>query len=281
MARAGTLSGAVQQMEVGIATVSRRIERLEAAVGHPLFARHQSGYRLTEDGAALIPRAEEMEASALALTSGLGRDTAVSGVVRLATAENLATGLILPALGRLRADYPLLSLEIVTDVATVNLHRRDADIALRMVKPDRGNVSLQRLGRLGFGLYGAPAYMATRPAPADASRFDQDALIGWTDAYAHLPAAQWVERVLKGRAPALATTSLATQLTACATGLGLAILPHFLARPRGLVCLDGDLGLDQTIWLVTHSDLLQTRRVRAVADFLRALVEDRRGDLSG
>lgn len=281
MARAGTLSGAVRQMGVGIATVSRRIARLEAAVGQPLFARHQSGYRLTEDGAALIPRAEEMEASALALTSSLGQKTAVSGSVRLATAENLATGLILPALGPLRTAYPHLSLEIVTDVATVNLHRRDADIALRMVKPDRGNVSLQRLGSLGFGLYGAPEYVAERPVPADASPFGQDAMIGWTDAYAHLPAAQWMERLLKGHPPALATTSLATQLSACVQGLGLAILPHFLAKPRGLVCLDGDLGLDQTIWLVTHSDLLQARRVRVVADFLRALVEEHRRDLSG
>ena len=269
------------QMGVGIATVSRRIERLEAAIGQPLFARHQSGYRLTEDGAALIERAEEMEATALALTSGLPEKAAVSGTVRLATAENLATGLILPNLGRLKTSYPDLSLDIVTDIGTVNLHRRDADIALRMVKPDRGNVSLQKLGTLGFGLYGATDYVSTQHLAQDANAYDSASFIGWSEAYAHLPAAQWVERMLKGRAPALTTTSLATQLTACANGLGLAVLPHFLARSNGLTCLDADLGVDQLIWLVTHTDLAQSRRVRAVADFLRDVVNTNRTALSG
>ncbi|MEP2424934.1 MAG: LysR family transcriptional regulator, partial [Tateyamaria sp.] len=134
VARAGTLSGAAAALGVGIATVSRRVERLERAIGQPLFARHHSGYRLTEDGSSLIERAEEMEANALALATGSRHEAAVSGTVRLATAENLATGLILPALGSLKAQYPRLSLEIITDIATANLHRRDADIALRMVK---------------------------------------------------------------------------------------------------------------------------------------------------
>ncbi|WP_120632552.1 LysR family transcriptional regulator [Ruegeria sp. EL01] len=281
VARAGTLSGAAAQMGVGIATVSRRVERLEMAIGQPVFTRHQSGYRLTDDGAALIERAEEMEAAALSLASGLHHDAPVAGTVRLATAENLATGLIIPELGRLRAEFPQLSLEIVTDIATVNLHRRDADIALRMVKPDRGNVSLQRLGSLGFGLYGTAEYVSARGTASDDGAFDTDDFIGWSEAYANLPAAQWVERILKGRPPALVTTSLATQLRACESGLGLAILPYFLARPRGLVCLDADLGVDQTIWLVTHSDLVHSRRVHAVAEFLRDLVQGNRVRLSG
>lgn len=279
MARAGTLSGAVAQLGVGIATVSRRIERLEAALGQPVFTRHQSGYRLTADGVALIEPAQEMEAAALSLTSGLQHDAPIAGTVRLATAENLATGLIIPELGRLKAEYPQLSLEIVTDVATVNLHRRDADIALRMVKPDRGNVSLQRLGSLGFGLYGSAEYVSARDAASDQCSFENDDFIGWSEAYATLPAARWVEQILKGRPPALMTTSLATQLAACQSGLGLAILPHFLARPRALVCVDADPGVDQTIWLVTHSDLIHARRVSAVAQFLRDLVQKNRTHL--
>ncbi|MEM8571493.1 MAG: LysR family transcriptional regulator [Pseudomonadota bacterium] len=281
VARAGSLSGAVAQLSIGIATVSRRIERLESALGQPVFTRHQSGYRLTDEGAALVERAEEMEAAAQAITSGFRQDAPVSGVVRLATAENLANALIVPALGRLRETYPNLSLEILTDVTTVNLHRRDADIALRMVKPDRGNVTLQRLGPLGFGLYGSTGYLSRRVAASDASSYETDAFIGWTEAYTALPAAQWIERVLQGRPAALTTTSLASQMVACAHGLGLAVLPHFLARPQGLVCLDGDLGVDQTIWLVTHSDLAQSRRVGVVADFLRDLVKRQRAALAG
>ncbi len=281
VARTGTLSGAARLLGLGLATVSRRIERLEAALGQPLFLRQQSGYRLTEDGAGLKEHAEEMEAAALSLTSGLRQETTISGTVRLATAENLATELILPAMGQFRADYPQLRLDIVTDVATVNLHRRDADIALRMVKPDRGHVSLQRLGTLGYGLYAAPAYLAARAPTPDASAFDADDFISWADSYAGLPAAQWIERMLRGRAPVITTTSLATQVTACASGLGLAVLPHFLTRQHNLTCLRTDLGIDQPIWLVTQSDLAQSRRVRVVADFLRNLVRQNSAALSG
>lgn len=281
VSRAGTLSGAAERLGLGLATVSRRIERLEAALGQPLFLRQQSGYRLTEDGAGLVERAEAMEAAAASLSAGTRREASVSGTVRLATAETLATGLILPELWRLRAEHPGLTLELVTDVSTVNIHRRDADMALRMVKPERGNVSLRRVGRLGYGLYGAPGYVAARDPARDAGAFDADDFIGWSEAQAHLPAAEWVERMLRGRAPAITTTSLATQLAACRGGLGLAVLPHFLARPHDLTCLDPDLGIDQSIWLVTQSDLAQSRRVRAMSEFLHGLVRRHAAALGG
>lgn len=78
----------------------------------------------------------------------------MAGSVRLATADNLANPLIIPSLARLFAIHPDLRVELVTGVQTVNLHRRDADLAVRMVKPDAGNVTIKRLGTLGFGLYG-------------------------------------------------------------------------------------------------------------------------------
>src|SRR5690606_19635765 len=101
-----------------------------------------------------------------------------------------------------------LALEVVTDVQTVNLHRRDADLAIRMVKPERGNVTVRRLGTLGYGLYASQGYMDRRAAKREDSRFDTDRFIGWCETYGHLPAAQWVERMLRGRAPVLATTTL-------------------------------------------------------------------------
>ena len=278
VARAGSLSGAASPLSIGLATVSRRVERLEASLGRPLFLRHYTGYRLTEDGAALVERAEEMEAAARAFDSGLPEEPEVSGTVRLATAENLATALILPALPGLRRAHPRLTLEIATDIATVNLHRRDADIALRLVKPDRGHVSVQRVGLLGYGLYGAPSYIDGRAGSSEVD-LEQDDFIAWAEGYGQLPAAHWIERALRGRAPAAVTTSLAAQVAACASGLGLAVLPHLLARPHALISLDYDLGIDQPIWLVTQTDLASSRRVQAVASFLREVVSERRDAL--
>lgn len=169
----------------------------------------------------------------------------------------------------------------MTDIATVNLHRRDADLALRMVKPERGHITFRRLGTLGYGLYGSPDYMAQRAVSPDSGAYDSDAFITWSETQAHLPAAQWIERILQGREPELATTSLSCQVEAAKAGLGLAVLPHFLAQTAGLVCVDSDIGVDQSIYLVIHSDLTQSRRTRAVADFLVDLVDRNRARLSG
>lgn len=197
IARSGTLSGAAHALRMGVATVSRRLDRLEAALGLPLFSRHQQGYRLTDDGEALLERAEALEHAGLAFGEAGQLQGQVAGTVRLATAENLANPLIIPSLPTLFAQHPELRVELVTGVQTVNLHRRDADLAVRMVKPDAGHLTLRRLGTLGFGLYGTGAYLDARSPGVDAASFDQDDFIGWNETQSHLPAARWMTRMLR------------------------------------------------------------------------------------
>lgn len=274
IARAGTLSAAANTLGLGIATVSRRLERLETVLGVSLFTRHQSGYQVTDEGAALIVKAEALEQAGQAFgaaAEGLGD---VTGCVRLATAENLANPLIIPSLEGLFARHPELRIEVLTGIQTVNLHRRDADLAIRMVRPEQGNVTLRRLGVLGFGLYGSPEYVQHRQhakTGADMARFDSDDFIGWTELRNHFPAAQWLDRALGGRPCRITASTLANQIAAAGAGLGLAVLPHFLARQAGLACVHAELGADQPIWLVIHSDLVHSRRVRVVADHLSEL----------
>jgi len=280
IARHGTLSGAAISLGMGVATVSRRLDRLETVLAVPLFSRHQSGYRLTDDGQALLERAEALEHAGHAFAASAQNQGRIAGSVRLATAENLANPLIIPSLDRLFSLHPDLRIEIVSGVRTVNLHRRDADLAVRMLKPEVGNVMIKRLGSLGFGLYGAHSYVHARRAGPQATTFDDDVFIGWTESYRHLPAAKWITRALRARTCKVETNTLSAQLTAAAAGLGLAILPHYLARRAGLVCLLPQIGADQPIWLVIHADLAHSRRVRAVADHLIALFEEKQSELN-
>ncbi|WP_375193792.1 LysR family transcriptional regulator [Marinobacter sp.] len=280
VARRGTLSGAALDLNLGIATLSRRIERLEKALGMPLFIRQQSGYLLTEEGAGMVDRAEAMETAAAAFSYGNSGQAQPTGKVRLATAENLANELIVPALPAFHEQYPGVTIELITDIHTLNLHRRDADLALRMVRPERGNVTLRRLGILGYGLYRGPGYSPKASSDPDSAPFDGADFITWNDRQADLPAAQWVERILRGREPVMTTTSLASQISATKAGLGLAVLPHLVATNAGLICEQSDLGIDQPIYLVIQSDLTKSRRIRAVADFLVHLVEQNAHRLS-
>ena len=273
VARTGSLSRAGQALGVNASTVGRRIEALEAGLGVRLFQRAQTGYALTDEGQDLVGRAERIEEAAIAFERRAEAGERVEGRVQLATAENLANALIIPALGGFRERHPNMTLEIVTDIRSVNLHRREADIALRLVRPVQGNVTIQRLGVQRYGLYGSLDHLARR-APHRGARFDADRLIAWSEDYADLPAARWIERVLEGRAPALVTSSLQGQVVAARAGLGLALLPCFLgdAEPslRRIAC-DAD-AIEQDVWLATHSDLVGSARVQAVTGFLGELI---------
>lgn len=320
VARAGSLSAAASELGLGVATVSRRISRLEQALAVALFSRHQNGYRLTNDGTGLLVRAEGAESAMNSLVAAGEAAGQVAGRVRLATAEYLAADILLPALPRLLQCYPSLSVDIVTDVSLANLHRRDADLAVRMVRPEHGNLRIRRLGTLGYGLYGSADYLRglagqagragqqrTRQKRAgqensfagksgqalsawDLSERDLSScdFVTWSESYSHLDAARWVQKILRQRTPLLTVTSMTSKIAALKAGLGLGVLPHLVAIPAGLQAV-GDSSVkqalsaevDQDIWLAIHKDLAESPRVRAVADFLAGVITDQAALLRG
>ena len=282
VARAGSLIKASASLGVNPSTVGRRIELLERLIGVTLFARAQTGYELTDEGHELVARAEQMEETAFAFQRSASVNAKVRGRVRLATAENLANLIVIPALARLKMLHPDLEVEVVTDIRSANLDRRDADIALRLVRPSQGNISIRRVGVQRYGLYGSVDYLAKR-LPSGAGRFDADEFITWTESYADLPAARWVAAILQGRAPAVRTSGLYGQYSAAVAGLGLAVLPCFVGdRNDQLRRLDCEAdAIFQDLWLVMHTDLRASTRLRVVADFLVELVRDNAAHLEG
>jgi DNA-binding transcriptional LysR family regulator len=267
---------------VSQSTVGRRIAELEARLATRLFARHQTGYHLTDEGRELLARAEAVEDNMLAFERGAsGLSPGVSGLVRLATSDNLASDLVIPALPRFVARHPQLRLEIVTTTAAVELGRRDADLALRLVRPSHGNLKARRLGAMSYGVYGHRDYLARHPAPAG-DPLGGRAMITWDEAHAHLPAAQWLAKRAPDARVALAVSTLRAQIAAARAGLGLAVIPDFLVDDPNLerVLAPGDVFSDG-VWLVMHADLAASSRVRAVADFLAEAVEQARPALEG
>ncbi|WP_052189438.1 MULTISPECIES: LysR family transcriptional regulator [Xenorhabdus] len=281
VAQTGTISNASMLLSVGIATVSRKIERLEKTFGMPLFLRHQTGYQLTEDGRELLEKAKVMEIAANSFLTEVDIRTKIAGKVRLATTELLANDLIIPNLSILQKNYPDLTLEIITDVQTVNLHRRDADLALRLVRPEQGHVTVRQLGILGFGLYSSNKYYINHQDKIHEGTYDNIHFISWTDEYLQLPSSKWTEKILKGRPLSIATTSLSGQIAAVKAGLGLAILPHFIANTTDFICISQHPELERSLWLVIQADLAHTPRIRKVADFLTDIVSQNQKQLSG
>lgn len=283
IARTGSLTAASDVLKSSPATVSRRLDQLEHALGIKLFSRHQTGYALTDEGAAMMDRAEAAEHAMTRIErAAIGRTIDATGHVRLATAENIANHIIIPALPEFHALHPNITLEIHTGITSLNLTRREADIALRLARPTQGHVAVKKVGVQGYALYGSKDYIASLPGEG-AKCTKQARYIGWAEEFSTLPMRNWLGAVAPSRPPILITHSLYAQVVAARAGLGLAILPCFLGDP------DPDLekipsSVDeqtQEIWLVTHQDLRSSRRVSAVGDFLTNLIQRNSALFSG
>jgi DNA-binding transcriptional LysR family regulator len=222
-----------------------------------------------------------MEAAAMSFSSQVTTQTTLPGKVRLATAENLANAIIIPALPAFYRQYPQIMIELVTDTSTINLHNREADLALRMVRPTSGNVTLRRLGTLGYGLYANEQYVSRRQDEKKSNIHKGDQYIAWDERMSNLITAPWVSKALDGNNPILTTTSLMGQIEAAKVGLGVAVLPHFLAERAGLVCIEANLNIEQSIYLAIQADMAHSPRVRTVADFVVELIEQHRDELAG
>lgn len=284
VARTGSLTRTAAELGVSQSTVARRVQALEAALGATLFAHHQTGYFLTDEGRALVSRAEAVEEAALGLEAdAASRGQGLTGTVRLATAENLASHVLIPALPVFRIRYPGIVLEIATGISAASLSRREADLALRLSRPEQGNLAVRRLGDQSYALYGSRQYLAQYKVPEDEGRFSGHSFVAWDEAYAHLPMAQWLQRAMVGASPVLVATSLQAHLSAAKAGLGLAVLLCFLANPEPdlVQVMPPEEVLTQEIWLVIHGDLAGSARVRAVADFLAELMHAERNWLLG
>lgn len=282
VARSGSLTQSSADLRVSQSTVSRRIAELEQSIGMTLFQRHQTGYFLTDEGREVLRHAELVEDSIMALQRAAeGLDKKPAGTVRLATSENLATDLIIPALPAFRDRYPGICLEIITSTIAAELSRREADIALRVVRPTRGNLKVRRVGHMTYSVYGSREYIERHPyvegEPLGGRHF-----IAWDDSHAYMPAAAWLTREHPGCKIGLVTSSLPAQIAAVRAGLGLAVIPDFLTGKDDFIrVIPSDQMFSAEVWLVTHADLVASARVRAVGDFLAEQVMLASPELSG
>lgn len=275
VARHASLTRAARLLRVSQSTVSRRIDLLEQQLGVRVFTRHQTGYRLTPEGEALLLKAAVVEESMLSLDTSLAALTdSEMGTVRLATSESLAMDILLPAMSHWYRQHKGIELEIITGTATANLTRREADIALRIVRPNQGNLKMRRLYSLSYSLYASDAYL--QAAGLDAGLTDLSALtmIGWDQEHAHLTQVRWLEQNWPQPVRQLRLSSLPLQLAAASEGFGVALVPDFWGARHGLTALTNYRRLlVNDLWLVMQAELASTQRVRAVADFVTDVVQ--------
>ncbi len=272
LAEIGTLSGAARSLNVNHATVSRRLDRLETDLGITLFDRRADGYHLTADGSIVHARAVAMRDNADAIASRADEERGMTGVVRLTMTRSLADFFVAPRLAPLLAQHPGIGIDLITESRNMSLARREADIALRLARPSDGDMIGRRIGLIVHGFYTA------RTGSLDAGTVAEPRFIAYSSDMDTIPEAEWLYSHLSVDRIIFRSNSLGSQLAAAEAGIGIALLPHFLARQSTGLC-PIDLGITpptREVWLLIRRDLARIARLRVVIDYLVGLFGENR-----
>ncbi len=264
LAREGTLSAAARVLAVDHVTVARRVAALEAETGLKLVDRRARSYRLTDDGKRIAATAMPMEEAAFAVGRAVqATRPGLRGEVSISSPPSLANALIAPRLIELYRRHPGIHINLIGEKRTASLNRREADVALRLSRSGEPGLIARKIGRFGFSLYGAQAYLKETPPHAFA-------FIAYDSSMDDAPQQKWLRTFAAGREIVLRTGDLENQAAAARTGVGLAVLPHFLGDRDSQLRRYNAMSAppDRDIWLLVHRDLRRAPIMRAVMDFL-------------
>jgi DNA-binding transcriptional LysR family regulator len=266
VAREGSIRRAAASLGVNHSTVSRRIRQLEESYGARLFDPLPSGFSLTHTGEDVLELAREIELDMSILAQRMaGRDAEISGSVRISIGDNFVARLA-PLLARMRAAYPGIQLQVAVSNSVANLSNREADVALRVSNQDPAPMVGRRLATMAMGLYASRRYLARNRGTDSLASFDW---IGWDASWSN-EHTRWMNQAIPQQNVACRVDSPAAMLEMTRSGAGVA---H-------LLCYIGDVDADLVrvvpelsdfsagLWLLTHPELRNTARVRAVIEFV-------------
>ncbi|TEA72335.1 LysR family transcriptional regulator [Allopusillimonas ginsengisoli] len=277
--RQGTLRGAAAALCIDQATVGRRLASLEKSLQARLFLRTPSGYVPTPAGELAFQAAERMEAAALQLQRQMqGIDEQLSGTVRVACTDTTSRYALMDAIQQVHLQHPDIRVVLSVSTQLSSLTRRDADIAVRPVRPEDPDLITRHLGRLQVGVYASRTYLAQRGQPERGTALAGHDVVIYQRNIMRRPQFALGDESLANARVVLEVNSGMVLLHALQSGLGLGEAITILAdQCPDLVRIWPNIAEHYDMWLVLHSDLNRTARVRAVADAIIAVF----GRLSG
>lgn len=276
VAQAGTVSQAARSMAVDHATVIRRVEALERALGVKLFERNPRGYNLTHTGEELMVSAEIIhEETRKVMREARSGGRAVGGLVRVSSLEGFGNFFLAGRLPKFTSEYPNLTVELLTLQQIIALSRREADIAISLQAPDNARFTQEKLTDYVLYVYGSKKYLAENATISSREDFKSHAFCGYIDDLVFVRGLNYLNDVVPGLRPRLQSSSLHAQAEAVSQGYGLCVLPAFIGstRPELERVLPDEIVLRRSYWLVANADVATSPRVQALWRFIKEQVQ--------
>jgi DNA-binding transcriptional LysR family regulator len=283
----GSLSAAGRALGLTQPTVGRHVDSLETALGLKLFTRSFDGFAPTDAAIELRPYAAGVAATAAALRRvASSHGSGVRGMVRVTASEVVGVEVLPPILAALRHEHPALSIELVLSNRADDLLHREADIAVRMFRPEQDALVAQRVGGVEIGLHAHKRYLAAHGTPRSLDDLSRHALIGFDTGNAFIRRLQdQFPMMVRDRLAFRADSDLA-QIAVLRAGLGIGVCQSALAaRDRNLVrVLRSRFSVTLDTWIAMHEDLRESARCSvtfaALAQGMRAYIQQAQGKVS-
>ncbi len=255
--QAGSLKGAASTLGVDTATVSRRVKAAEERAGCRMFDRLRGGPVLTPEGELFVQAADQLQERVNLLRLQVtGSADALTGPLRV-TCPEVISCIWVPIFDELMRTHPNLELEVVADDRFRSITRREADVAVRIVKSPPERLVGRRLGSVEVAVYGAHE---TDPTTA--------AWIMWDEGNPSAVVVEQYKQQKAANAPiAYRTGSAAFHIASVREGAGVGLFPCIFGdNDPSLVRLSEPDPVDAHLWVLTHHDLRRSPRVRAFID---------------
>jgi len=282
LARHSRLQNAGRTLGLDPATVGRRIAALELALDARLFDRSPQGYTLTEAGRGLLAHAQAIESQASAAAEEIGGQAdRLSGTVRIGAPDGVSNYLLIDACDALSRDNPDLQVQVVALPRMFSLSKREADLAITVSPPTAGRLTVRKIADYRLHLYGHVELIGGLGEVRDLGDLRGVRGIGYISDMVFDRELDYYALLGRETDPSLTSNSLMVQLNWCLRGVGVCILPDFVARTHAslVAVLPDDIRLTRAFYLVRHQDDARVARINRMAevvvDWMRQSLEER------
>ena len=271
VADCGSLLAASRQLGLTQPTVGRHIDLLEDSLGLSLFTRGREGMHLTSKGFDLLSAAHEMMDTATEFERiAAGLEDRIEGTVRISANEIFGTLLLPGLLAPFISDHPEIEVELDVSNQVSNLLQRDADIAIRLFRPDQNDLIARKIVDLPLGLFAHQSYLARNPAPQTAADLTDHVLVGQDRNTGLIGAYEAAGVSLRTNDFGFRCDNDIAEINAVRAGIGIGPLHTGMASKWSEVTqvLPDTPVPPLELWLACHADVRHNKRIRVVMDFL-------------
>lgn len=284
VARARSALEASHALGMDQSTISRRVKRLETDIGSKLFDRNSQGHRLTSAGHRLLEHVEKLESTLAAVESDVfGDNMALTGEIRLGATEAFGSYFLAPHLAHFCTRHPAITVDLLPMPRNVNLSKREADASVTVDRPTTDSFVTSKLTEYRLLPYATPQYLQQHSPIQDVSDLANHRWIDYVDDLLFADQQVSLRRWLPVARPFLRSTSVIAQLQAARSGLGIAMLPCFLANQESglLPVLPDSVNITRHFWLVAPAERRELARIKALWDYLRQVADANHDFLMG